>query len=1233
MNKPLATIAILMLLIGTFGMAFSFSPAVGADGEYVTLTMDYYPSDMDPVPVLAPTVGEHNVTKGSEINITAPLVVNGTTLGVRYVFVNWMKTFTANGTFVGNQTEGVNSYTTPPLDDNYTYTAVYKVQYLFTVVTAFDLPYIWYGSAWHQESSHWFDQYDIAYGGVANEHVDLNFSMKAKFTEWTGDWSGKQLTKSGWNVHVQAGPINMTGPKTIIANWVIEYYLTKGAAYNPWGPTVPYALGGYYTAIENAIDRIVLLQKKSPDYGWDWVVTGATGPSGTTYKNIQSVTALGLLCAFEKTENMTYFLAAQDIADYYYSTGDPSTGAFQTAGYGFGPDYMFLAKFSEISGVSKYKDFAIDAWNYQKSGLGGPNGDRYADNNQTFLYNYFYNNWVSSHGIVIWNCVFYALGALALGDTAWAENMTAVIAANFTKITNDGCQYIGWGHALKLFQAIDPIGYTTEIASAVNSLKSSQQYSGSWPGDWVQDAAYAIMGLAAVGETAAAEKGADWLVKYQLANGGWADGSPPTEISEVISEASQALCAVAKCWYKEYRLVDLTAPSYVNVKTNKWRWRFDHWTVEKWNGTHWVDSQTFLTQSITVNMDMPTRATVYFWLQYYLTVSDSPTSLDTSLESYSGYYDYCSNVTITAPDPVPDPSDPDTTRWVFDHWWLDAVFDVYNTTVTVHIEASTTQGKTLYAIYTKEYYLEVQDNIGGLSGVATQSGWFPPTTGIPLSAPSIIPVDSDTRYVFVEWVKDPGHWTDVNCNTTININGPRNATAYYKKQYRGTWMANPVDTGIVNLNTWNGWSTIGGEGWFDENSLVWWSCKSGPAPGSPFDYVFDHWTVNGVPQTQYMNNIQINFTGPMNTIAEYVGKPAFFITPQSVVKDAPAECTTFTVNITAANLVDLYAMDFNVTWDPTLLELVDVDVEVDEIWTQYFIAKNEINNTAGYYWFVATSLDDYGFNGTHKIVALTFHIIYDPCYIAPNYYVECDIDLNINQLSNHNAQQINPWNIHGGYYRINALQPKIEMRPGLVTASQKDLIFTVEIWIVDAVKLHDWYAFIEFNTAHLDILDVEIDTTFLTGPYEFFYYHKTDNYNGTHGSIEIHVKQQQPGETLAYGEGRLAILTFKVNQTIFWTTPSNPMLHSWIAFDDVEISVKCPSYTVIPMGLLDVVNCEYKYIPIPGDVNMDGIVNVLDLQLVAADYGSTTTYDLDEDADVDLIDLVLVAINFGRDEP
>jgi hypothetical protein len=715
---------------------------------------------------------------------------------------------------------------------------------------------------------------------------------------------------------------------------------------------------------------------------------------------------------------------------------------------------------------------------------------------------------------------------------------------------------------------------------------------------------------------------AEWVVKYKL----WTD---PDSEYEPWGPGGSYYDPDERGWYEDCTNVDLTAPSSTNENPGVWRWRFDRWEVERWNGTAW-EMSTYTTENITVHLGPGTRATAYFYVQYYLNVGDTPSYVDSGVETQSGWYDYCSNVTVTAPAIVPHPTDSGI-RYVLERWWLSGYGSVYDTSRTIHIEHGTTVGKTLYAVYLTEYYLDVNDDIGGLSGVSSQSGWFAPGAVVPLGAPDVVPVDSTSRYVFVEWIKDPGHYVAVTNTTTITMSGPRNATAYYKKQYKLVKHAAPQPP-MEDL--------LGGfpnEYWFDENTLQWIGATTGPISDGFFNWVFDYWTVNGVPQALGSNWVQVNVTGPVTMYANYHAYPAFFITPQMVLVEAPAACSYFEVNVTAANLVDLYAVDFQVFWDNRLLDLVDVDVEVNEIWGNYFIAKNEINNsysaTQGMYWFAATSLDGapddpYGFNGTHKIVKLRFHIIYDPCWVPP-YYRESDLDLVIHELADSNADPITTYDSHDGYYRIDAIKPIVEMRPSYVEAHCKDYQFTVEIWIVNATKLHDWYTLIHFDTYHLDIIGVEIDTTFLTGPYEVFWYIKSD----AGGYVEIRIQQQQPGETLAYGEGRLATLTFKVNQTVIWDT-SNPFLHSYITFAALELSVKCPTLATIPKWAIIRHECEYRYLPIPGDVNSDCVVNVLDLQLVASVYMKNPVYgiyDLNKDWKVDLLDLVLVAINFGRD--
>ena len=55
---------------------------------------------------------------------------------------------------------------------------------------------------------------------------------------------------------------------------------------------------------------------------------------------------------------------------------------------------------------------------------------------------------------------------------------------------------------------------------------------------------------------------------------------------------------------------------------------------------------------------------------------------------------------------------------------------------------------------------------------------------------------------------------------------------------------------------------------------------------------------------------------------------------------------------------------------------------------------------------------------------------------------------------------------------------------------------------------------------------------------------------------------------------------------------------------------------------------------LPGDLNSDGIVDIMDLFLVASDYGKTNDFDpradAYEDGVIDVMDLFIVASNYGR---
>ena len=313
-----------------------------------------------------------------------------------------------------------------------------------------------------------------------------------------------------------------------------------------------YTYTDYKNAIIKAANRLVDLQSQY-DYGWDWVVTGltehSTSPSAT---NLYGVTAIGLIDAYLKTHKTEYFDAAKNVADFI-TYGDPSAGDFYngvTADFGHGTsdyywgysfDYKFLMRFSEVSGDTSYRDYALAAWDWQRT-----NRPVYNDGKEVEFYNYF-ESYVN-HGFAGWGVSDFAMAAWEMGDTGWAQALAEVVSDNLTKIMSSPTYYdLGMAWALKMFVTIDPVTYSSEITTLIDQLKTDQHLDGYWDDDNsdgnAQTTAYAIMGLWAAGEYDTARKGAEWLLANQLTNGGWE--ASPTEYSEPDSEAMQALiCAM-----------------------------------------------------------------------------------------------------------------------------------------------------------------------------------------------------------------------------------------------------------------------------------------------------------------------------------------------------------------------------------------------------------------------------------------------------------------------------------------------------------------------------------------------------------------------------------------------------------------------------------------------------------------------------------------------------------------
>lgn len=680
-----------------------------------------------------------------------------------------------------------------------------------------------------------------------------------------------------------------------------------------------------------------------------------------------------------------------------------------------------------------------------------------------------------------------------------------------------------------------------------------------------------------------------WKIQYYL----YVKAAPPEPRPDLVPTPPDG-----EDWYYECTYVHLEAPE-TQLATSEWRLRFDYWDVDGIPQAPGVNP-------IDVHMDTNHTATAHYWLQYKLWVKTDPA--DIVEIPGTDFYDTCTDVTLEADDVYIS----DVIRYAFYKWVVTNVGTFDTKEIKFHVPHTLpTLPFVATAYYTLQYYLEVKDNIDGLSCVSTQSDWFDKTTTVPLSAPLTVEVDEGTQYYFVKWVKDPGAYEDINTETTIKMTGPRVATAYYKLQYLVTWKSEPVPV-------------FEGEKWFDNCTVdypyAWPTVWDDPT--SPIDWVFDHWTVNGEPRPRGKNPIEVHYGQPTELIAYYRQQSAFIMTPQSIYEtvDPYVEpCTrTFKVNITAANFEDLYGIDFKITWDANLIELVDADVELDEIWTQSFW-WDEIG--AGWYQLVGTSLDEAGFYGTHKIVELTFHIKYEPCYDDVR---TTDIEFDHVILSNSNAGEIVPELLLGAEYEIKSVKPKLELRESEIRANSFPFSFTVQLWAVNVIKLNSYWVEIGYDPDVFEVVKVVIHDDFLKGP--TFTSHSYSTYSDF---IVIWVEQGN-GMPLARGEGLLASITFKLKYGIIWNT-DDPEILSYINFNYADIDVHCPDYRLLwAPDYLDVEGVTFRYLPKPGDVNMDGVVGLEDLRIIAMHYGegSYNPYDLNLNGKVDLFDLVLVAINY-----
>jgi len=631
---------------------------------------------------------------------------------------------------------------------------------------------------------------------------------------------------------------------------------------------------------------------------------------------------------------------------------------------------------------------------------------------------------------------------------------------------------------------------------------------------------------------------------------------------------------------------------------------------------------SYVNLTITVHMNANHTVVVHWTRRVYITFADSGCPSGASgVSKYTGYYFPNWNYTFTAP---PYTNETECRRYRFLNWYVPTIGYLGNLTnrdITLNISTAL-DGKTIYARYQLQFRVRLFTEPAALLGegiplkltgdVPEGSGWFDLNTYAYFGAPIHFGEDewsNGTRYEFVKWTWD-GTYTSYN-ETRWKVDTCKNFTAVYKKQYSVEVSAEPADFAWEKTY------------WVDEDgpTYILWANGMWTDPGG-LNYYFDHWEVTEGPSAGLIyptsQSLWLNMTGPYKVVAIYRNGTALMAIQDEAyfVGAGGAYCKEFEITMMILNIEGMYSAEFKLTWSSEYLELVAVDTSpLDEVWTNYFVAKgDDVPATPGEYEFVATAVgnDTEPFSGTAALVTLTFHIIKEPETVGTR---RIPINIASYRFLNKTGADISIDYTKGGECTIETPKPYLKM-----SAKIEDCGSTMIVYIEaqNVTRLYEYYLKISYPSSQLKVIDITVEKTFLQGPYSVQYV----TFDG--GYITIHVRQAS-GVPPANGTGILAVITFEILvgpgvsiDPITWDRAN-----TWIK----ELTNPGEDPYTPPLG--------FKEFEAPkqilGDANMDGIVDIFDLRLVALYYGKVyKPADFDNDGRVDLDDLLITAIHFGE---
>jgi len=524
------------------------------------------------------------------------------------------------------------------------------------------------------------------------------------------------------------------------------------------------------------------------------------------------------------------------------------------------------------------------------------------------------------------------------------------------------------------------------------------------------------------------------------------------------------------------------------------------------------------------------------------------------------------------------------------------------------------------------------------------TGWYNSGAVVPLTAPDPVLIDTGSRYKFDHWLKNPGGYIDTSNATTITMNAPRTATAYYNVEHKLI-----VDDDQGSSFYWSYWWQNG------TNAGTWSWCYTnlgGFIPSMP-TMVFHHWTIiQHSVATDWAEGFNDNvlIDTPTTLIGHYLNKTFIILAAGSDIEmEAPgAYCTPFDVDVIFANFesarhvggkaMDLYGVEFTITWDPGLIELLGYTPHLGNIWPTGSYIQQEDMSTPGVFMFAAHAINtSKGFSGCEVMLTLHFHVIYEPCY---NIKPTTNIKMSTYKLANHLDERIYPENVDWCSYRIHALKPKLVLEPEITTfeyINEENRAFTVDVMGYNFVKIKDYIVYVTWDKTVLKCLNIIWCEQYFKPPYSYQAFQIVNNGGYLIAELTLDIEQ---GALKVNGTAKLFTIVFEIvldkNYQAWWA-PNHQAYKIDIKFDkfNTMLSGQCepygdPNEIFTYPSRLDLVDADPWYTPYIGDLNYDGHIDLDDLMLIRLDYHGST-YDISwgqgSTGIVDIFDAVLVALN------